>query len=69
MGKVLLKTEIKREPGLLYFCSTSADGCITVCSSVMARGGRKKGSGKTKKAAKPAKKAVLKKLISKKTKK
>lgn len=57
MAKLLLKTDIKRESGMLYFCSTSKDGFVTVNSAVMARGGRKKGSGK-KKA--PAKKAAKK---------
>lgn len=61
MAKVLLKTEIKRESGFLYFCSTSKDGFITVNSAVMARGGRKKGSGKKKVAAKPAKAKPAKK--------
>jgi len=42
MGKVILKTELKREPGMLYYCATASDGCITVCEAVMSRGGRKK---------------------------
>ena len=61
MSKILLKTEIVREKGLLYFCSTSKDGYITVCSSIMNRGGRKK-TKVVKKATKPvAKKPVRKK--------
>lgn len=48
MGKVLLTTNIKRETLTLYYCSTSKDGCITVCSAPMARGGKKK-SKKSKK--------------------
>lgn len=58
MAKLLLKTEIKRESGMLYFCATSKEGFITVNSAVMARGGRKKGSGK--------KKAVTKRTVTKK---
>lgn len=42
MGKLILKTEIKRQIGLLYYCSTSKDGYITVCEAVMARGRKKK---------------------------
>ena len=52
MGKVLLKTTIRREPSTLYYCATSKDGFLTVNSAVMARGGRKKGSGKKKAANK-----------------
>jgi hypothetical protein len=47
MSKILLKTDIKRETGTLYFCGTSPDGCITVCSAIMARGRTKK-DGKKK---------------------
>jgi len=42
MKKTLLKTEIKRESGMLYYCGTSEDGNITVCSTEMKRGGKKK---------------------------
>jgi hypothetical protein len=43
MGKVILKTDIIRQKNMLYYCSTNkADGTITVCEAVMARG-RKKG--------------------------
>ena len=59
MGKILLKTDIKREAETLYYCSTSKDGFITVCSSEMHRGGRKKGS---------TKKAAVKKVTAKKKK-
>jgi hypothetical protein len=55
MGKLLLKTTIKRETGMLYFCGTSKDGYITVNSAVMHRGGRKKGSSSKRKA--PVKKS------------
>jgi hypothetical protein len=41
MGKVIAKTEIKREKGMLYYCGTSSDGNITLCSAVMARGRKK----------------------------
>lgn len=50
MGQVLLKTTIKRETGKLYYCGTSKDGFITLCSAIMHRGGRKKGSSSKKKA-------------------
>lgn len=42
MGKEILKTNIKRESGKLYYCGTSDDGCIVVCEALMARGGKKK---------------------------
>jgi len=54
MGKVILKTTIKRESGKLYYCGTDKDGNIAVCEAEMAR----KGKSKAKKEAKaPAKKA------------
>jgi len=62
MGQLLLKTNIKRDQKTLYYCATSKDGFVTVCSAQMARGGRKKGSGKkTAKATKPAKARPAKK--------
>ena len=43
MGKkVLLKTDIKREKGFLYFCSTDEDGNITLCQTEMSQGRKKK---------------------------
>jgi len=42
MGKEILKTEIKRESGKLYYCGTDKKGCIVVCEAVMARGKKKK---------------------------
>lgn len=43
MGKEILKTEIEREPGFLYYCGTDEKTrCITVCKVKMARGGKKK---------------------------
>ena len=42
MGKQLLKTNIKREQGKLYYCSTGNDGCLIVCEAIMKRGGTKK---------------------------
>ena len=42
MGKILLKTNIKREAGKLYYCATGLDGNLTVCEAIMSRGGRKK---------------------------
>ena len=43
MGKELLKTDIKRESGFLYYCGTDEKtGCIVVCSAKMSRGGKAK---------------------------
>jgi hypothetical protein len=42
MGKVILKTNIKRESGKLYYCGTDAAGMVTVCEALMARGNKKK---------------------------
>jgi hypothetical protein len=53
LGKLILKTTIKREPQTLYYCGTSKDGFITINSAIMNRGGRKK--------SKVAKKTVVKK--------
>ena len=56
MGKkILLKTEIPREKGFLYFCSTDKDGNLTLCSVEMSRGKKKK-----KTAKKPVKKSSKK---------
>ena len=41
--KILLKTQIKREQGKLYFCSTSNDGYLNVCETIAARGRKKNG--------------------------
>jgi hypothetical protein len=49
MGKEILKTDIKREVGKLYYCGTSKDGCLVVCESVMARGRKAKPIAKAKK--------------------
>ncbi len=47
MGKkTILKTDIKREKGFLYFCGTSDDGNLTIGRSEMARGGKKKKKAK-----------------------
>ena len=41
-GKVILKTEIKRESGFLYYCSTDKKtGNLTICKAEMARGKKK----------------------------
>jgi len=40
MGEIIIKTEIKREDGFLYYCGTK-DGNITVCKTQMARGRKK----------------------------
>lgn len=42
MGEVLLKTNIKREQGILYYCATDEQGYITLCCAKMVRGGRRK---------------------------
>jgi len=51
MGKIILKTTIKREAGKLYYCGTDKDGNIAVCEALMARRGKAKKSEakKTKK--------------------
>jgi len=47
MGKkIILKTNIKRESGKLYWCGTSEDGFILVGESDMARGRNKKNAEK-----------------------
>ncbi len=48
--KVILKTDIKRESGMLYFCATDEKtGNITVCKTNMSRRGKKKKVVKKKK--------------------
>ncbi len=43
MGKEILKTNIKRESGKLYYCGTEKKtGNLVVCEAKMARGGKKK---------------------------
>lgn len=42
MKKLLLKTNIKRESGKLYFCGTDENGNITVNETKMKRGRKKK---------------------------
>lgn len=42
MGKEILKTDIKREKGKLYYCGTDKNGNIIVCEAIMARGGKSK---------------------------
>lgn len=44
--KVILKTEIKREKGKLYFCGTDDKGNLTLNSTEMSRGKKKKKSKK-----------------------
>lgn len=41
MAEVILKTNIKREEGYLYFCATDGNGNIVVCKAKMARGKKK----------------------------
>ena len=41
--KIILKTDIKRESGFLYFCSTDKEtGNLTIGRTEMARGKKKK---------------------------
>jgi len=42
MGKVILKTDIPREKGWLYYCSTADDGNLTVCKAEMSKGRKAK---------------------------
>jgi len=37
MGKVIAKTQIKREKGFLYYCGTDEKGNLTVCKAKMGR--------------------------------
>ncbi|MBU1121056.1 hypothetical protein KJ660_04225 [Candidatus Micrarchaeota archaeon] len=46
MGKTILKTDIKREEGFLFYCGTDDNGNITVCKTEMARGRKKKKANK-----------------------
>ena len=45
MGEVILKTEIPREKGFLYYTSTDSKGNLTVCKAVMSRGRKSKSKG------------------------
>ena len=42
MSKIILRTELPREQGKLYFCGTDSNGNLTVCETEMKRGGKKK---------------------------
>jgi hypothetical protein len=43
MAEIILKTNIPREQGFLYFCGTDdKTGNIIVCKTKMARGGKAK---------------------------
>lgn len=42
MGEILLKTNIKRENGLLYYCKSDKNGNIMLCTAKMARKTAKK---------------------------
>lgn len=46
--KVLLKTDIPREKGMLYYCGTDKEGNLTVCQVEMAQGSKKKKKKKRK---------------------
>lgn len=41
-GRIILKTNIKREKGKLYYTGTDDAGNLTICETMMARGGKKK---------------------------
>ncbi|HUS51424.1 MAG TPA: hypothetical protein VMZ91_14740 [Candidatus Paceibacterota bacterium] len=41
-GKAILRTDIVREKGKLYYCATDDKGCILVCESPMSHGRKKK---------------------------
>lgn len=42
MGKLILKTNIPRAKGMLYYLKNGDDGNLCVYEAVMSRGGRKK---------------------------
>jgi len=42
MAVELLKTNIKRESGKLYFCKSDIDSYLIVCSAIMERSGKHK---------------------------
>ena len=57
MKKVILKTDIKREAGFLYFCGTDPKtGNLTIGQSEMARGASAKKKSKKKAVKKKSKK-------------
>lgn len=45
-GKPILRTDIVREKGKLYYCATDNKGCILVCEALMARGRKKNSKNK-----------------------
>lgn len=49
MGREILKTTIKRQSGMLYYCGTDKQGNIVICEAKMSRGGKKKKATKKKK--------------------
>jgi hypothetical protein len=42
MGETILKTNLKRELGYLYYVGTDSQGYLIVCKTKMARGRGKK---------------------------
>lgn len=46
MGEIILVTDIPREEGMLYYCSSDENGMLTVGKAVMSRGGKKKKQSK-----------------------
>ena len=42
MGEIIATTQIPREKGFLYYCSTDNKGNITVCKAKMAHSGKSK---------------------------
>lgn len=46
MAETILKTNIQREVGYLYFCGTSSDGTLYIGKAKMMRGGKSKKGAK-----------------------
>ena len=42
MGEVILTSEYKAKPGMLYYCTRDAYGFVQVCEAALKRGGTKK---------------------------
>lgn len=42
MGRLIATTNLKREPGMLYFVKEDKEGNLGMWEAVMKRGGRKK---------------------------
>jgi hypothetical protein len=42
MGKLIAKSELKREPGFLYYVKSDNEGFLCIYKAVLARGGGQK---------------------------